>query len=157
MKLKEFEFHSALFLPVYKFSILDIKLKYSAFMLFDLLLFHFKSKLGNNDAFMYIYTFKKKNYKETLRLQQWQCIFTLLHLHICKLSFIQQTLLEMKKNIFNFSDACPLAIGCKSYFDLFSKKSKHGFHVLTSFLFYIALSNKWSIDREKCKVSTPST
>ena len=60
MKLKEFEFHSALFLPVYKFSILDIELKYSAFMLFDLLLFHFKSKLGNNDAFMYIYTFRKK-------------------------------------------------------------------------------------------------
>ena len=54
MKLKEFEFHSALFLPVYKFSILDIKLKYSAFMLFDLLLLNFKSKLGNNDAFMYI-------------------------------------------------------------------------------------------------------
>ena len=60
MKLKEFEFHSALFLPVYKFSILDIELKYSAFMLFDLLLFHFKSKLGNHDAFTYIYTFRKK-------------------------------------------------------------------------------------------------
>ena len=154
MKLKGFEFQWALFLPVYKFSILNIKLKYSAFMLFDLLLFHFKSKLGNNDAFMYIYTFRKKNCKETLRLQKWQCIFSLLHLHICKLSFIQQTLLEMKKNIFNFSDACPL--GCKSYFDLFLKKSKHGCHVLTSFLFYIALSNKWSIDSEKCKVSTPS-
>ena len=52
MKLKGFECHSALFLPVYKFSILDTKLKYSAFMLFDLLLFHFKSKLGNNDTFM---------------------------------------------------------------------------------------------------------
>ena len=85
-----------------------------------------------------------KNCKETSCLQQWQCIFTLLHLHMCQLSFIQQTLLEMKKNIFNFSDACPL--GCKSYFDLFLKKSKHGFHVLTSFLFYIALSNKWSIE-----------
>lgn len=45
MKLKESEFHSALFLPVYKFSILDIKLKYSAFMLFDWLLLNFKSKL----------------------------------------------------------------------------------------------------------------
>ena len=82
----------------------------------------------------------RKNCKETLCLQQWQGIFTLLHLHICKLSFIQKTLLEIKKNIFNFSDACPL--GHKSYFDLFLKKSKHGFHVLTSFLFYIALSDK---------------
>ena len=81
MKLKGFEFHLALFLPVYKFSILDIKLKYSAFMLFYLLLFHFKSKLENDDAFMYIYTFRKKNCKETLHLQQWQCILTLLHLH----------------------------------------------------------------------------
>ena len=90
-----------------------------------------------------------KNCKETLCLQQWQCIFnTLLHLHICQLSFIQQILLDTK-NIFDFSDACPL--GCKSSFDLFLKKSKHGSHALNSFLFYIALRNKWSIDREKCK------
>ena len=66
MKLKGSEFHLALFLPVYKFSILDIKLKYSAFMLFDLLLFHFKSKLGNDDAFMYIYTFRKKKLQRNI-------------------------------------------------------------------------------------------
>ena len=52
MKLKGLEFQSTLFLPVYKFSILDIKLKYFAFLLFDLLLFHIKSKFGNNDTFM---------------------------------------------------------------------------------------------------------
>ena len=66
MKLKGFEFHLALFLPVYKFSILDIKLKYSAFMLFYLLLFHFKSKLENDDAFMYIYTFRKKKLQRNI-------------------------------------------------------------------------------------------
>ena len=66
MKLKGSEFHLALFLPVYKFSIIDIKLKYSAFMLFDLLLFHFKSKLGNDDAFMYIYTFRKKKLQRNI-------------------------------------------------------------------------------------------
>ena len=75
MKLKGSEFHSALFLPVYKFSILDIKLKYSAFMLFDLLLFHFKSKLGNNDAFMYIYTFRRKKMQRNIT-------FTAMALHL---------------------------------------------------------------------------
>ena len=102
----------------------------------------------------------RKNCKETLHLQQWQCILTLLHLHTI---IIMQIILHSvdfardKKKIFNFSDVCPL--GHKSYFDLFFKKSNHGFYVLTSFLLYIALilSNKWSIDREKCKVSTPST
>ena len=66
MKLKEFEFHWALFLPVHKVSIFDIKLKYSAFMPFDFLLFHFKSKLGNNDAFMYIYTFRRKKLQRNI-------------------------------------------------------------------------------------------
>ena len=75
MKLKGSEFHSALFLPVYKFSNLDIKLKYSAFMLFDLLLFHFKSKLGNNDAFMYIYTFRRKKLQRNIT-------FTAMALHL---------------------------------------------------------------------------
>ena len=75
MKLKEFEFHSALFLPVYKFSILDIKLKYSAFMLFDWLLLNFKSKLGNNDAFMYIYTFRRKKLQRNI-------MFTAMAMHL---------------------------------------------------------------------------
>ena len=84
-----------------------------------------------------------------------------MHVYFASLTHMQIILYSAdfagdQKNIFNyFSDACPL--GHKSYFDLFLKKSKHGFHFLTSFLFYIALSNKWSIDREKCKVGTPST
>ena len=35
-------------------------------MPFDLLLFHFKSKLGNNDVFMYIYTFRKKKLQRNI-------------------------------------------------------------------------------------------
>ena len=84
MKLKESEFHSALFLPVYKFSILDIKLKYSAFILFDLLLLNFKSKLGNSDAFMYIYTFRRKKLQRNI-------MFTAvaMHLYSASLTHIQ--------------------------------------------------------------------
>ena len=117
MKLKGFEFHSALFLPVYKFSILDIKLKYSAFMLFDLLLFHFKSKLGNNDAFMYIYTCRRKKLQRNITFTAMA-----MHLYSASLTHMQIILHSAdfagdEKNIFNFSDACPL--GRKSYFDLF--------------------------------------
>ena len=86
MKLKEFEFHLALFLPVYKFSILDIKLKYSAFMLFDLLLFHFKSKLGNNDAFLYIYTFRKKKLQRNI-------MFTAMARHLYSASLIHMQII----------------------------------------------------------------
>ena len=37
-------------------------------MLFDLLLFHFKSKLGYNDAFTYIYTFGRKKLQRNITI-----------------------------------------------------------------------------------------
>ena len=122
MKLKGSEFHLSLFLLVYKFSILDIKLNIP---LLCFLICSFSILNQNQDIMMLLRIFTLsggKNCKETSRLQQWQCIFTPLHLHICKLSSIQKTLLEMKKNIFSFSDACPL--GCKSYFDFFFEEIK---------------------------------
>ena len=84
MKLKGFEFQSALFLPVYRFSILNIKLKYSAYLLFDSPLFHFKSKLGNNDAFMYIYTFRKKKLQRNITFTA-----TAMHLYSASLTHMQ--------------------------------------------------------------------
>ena len=138
MKLKGSEFHSALFLPVYKFSILDIKLKYSAFMLFDLLLFHFKSKLGNNDAFMYIYTFRRKKLQRNITFTAMA-----LHLYSASLTHMQIILHSAdfawdKKKYLEFLRCLPS--WAQKLFWLIFEEVKTMIPCFDLFLFYIALS-----------------